>query len=171
MKNLIKNRWLNLAGFLGTVTAMLVAIMYFQGYLDLVPCNLCIFQRVGMIGSAVVFLLMAAINPNALWTRLFSILGLLVSGFGLFVPIYHMWVQALPPGSLECGPDLAYLMDHSGLPIMEAIKEVFLGAGSCGDVQWSLLGLSIPGWTMVAFVGVFAAFALQLVIGRFGDNK
>jgi len=33
------------------------------------------------------------------------------------------------------------------------------GDGNCAEVQWQLLGLSMPAWVMLAFVG-FAAVGL-----------
>ena len=31
---------------------------------------------------------------------------------------------------------------------------MIMGTGECGDVVWTFLGISIPGWTLVAFVGM-----------------
>jgi protein dithiol:quinone oxidoreductase len=169
MKSLINNRNINLLGFIATVTAMLTAIFYFQGVLDLNPCNLCIFQRVGMVGSSLVFLILAIVNPKGWGARFGAFMGLIASGFGAFVAGYHLWVQAQPAGSVACGQPLTSMIDmseYSGQSWFDIFIEVFAGAGSCGDILWSLFGLSIPGWTLVAFVGVMGLFLAQLILGQ-----
>jgi disulfide bond formation protein DsbB len=39
-------------------------------------------------------------------------------------------------------------------PWQEILEAMVMGTGECGDVVWTFLGLSIPGWTLVAFVGM-----------------
>ena len=51
-----------------------------------------------------------------------------------------------------CGPPADYLFD--ALPLMEVIPMLLRGDGNCAEVQWSLLGISIPGYTLIAFVGL-----------------
>jgi disulfide bond formation protein DsbB len=31
---------------------------------------------------------------------------------------------------------------------------VLVGDGSCAEVVWTFLGVSIPGWTLVGFIGL-----------------
>jgi len=37
-------------------------------------------------------------------------------------------------------------------PWQEIMQAMVMGTGECGDVVWTFLGISIPGWTLVAFV-------------------
>jgi protein dithiol:quinone oxidoreductase len=70
----------------------------------------------------------------------------------------HVWLQSLPPDQAPaCGPGLAYLFES--FPLTEALALLLRGDGNCALVGWSFLGLSIPGWTLVAFV-VIAAIAV-----------
>jgi disulfide bond formation protein DsbB len=39
-------------------------------------------------------------------------------------------------------------------PWQEIMSAMIMGTGECGDVVWTFLGLSIPGWTLVAFAGI-----------------
>ena len=39
---------------------------------------------------------------------------------------------------------------------------VLVGDGSCAEVVWSFLGISIPGWTLVGFIGL-------IVLGLISD--
>jgi disulfide bond formation protein DsbB len=56
-------RSLNLAGFL-ICAALMGYALYAQYGLELEPCPLCIFQRIGVITLGVVFLLAALHNPS-----------------------------------------------------------------------------------------------------------
>lgn len=152
-------RTLNIAAFLGTIVMMLVARYYFQGYLDLEPCNLCIFQRIATI--AVGLLCFVAIFVHKGKAQRWVIALAFISAIaGLALAGYQVWLQNLPPERIPaCGPSLDYLLDIMGP--WEAVVEVFRSSGSCAEVQWSMLGLSIPGWTGLAFVGYAAFFAVQ----------
>jgi disulfide bond formation protein DsbB len=67
----------------------------------------------------------------------------------------HVWMQHLPPGEVpECGPGLSYLLETA--PFLDVLKTVLLGDGNCAEVQWSFLGLSMPGWTLLWFLAVGA---------------
>ncbi len=52
-------------------------------------------------------------------------------------------------------------------PLAEALSMVFQGSGECAEVQWVFLGLTIPGWTLVIFVGI-TLFGLVLATTRLG---
>ncbi len=73
-----------------------------------------------------------------------------------------MWLQHLPADRVPaCGPDLGYILGN--FPLSQALDLVLRGSGSCAELQWSFLGLSIPEWTLALFVGL-TALALWLLI-------
>ena len=46
---------------------------------------------------------------------------------------------------------------------LEVVRKVLTGTGDCGTVDWTLLGLSMPVWSLIGFVllaawGLYAAF-------------
>jgi disulfide bond formation protein DsbB len=51
-----------------------------------------------------------------------------------------------------CGPGLNYLLDS--FPIADAIKKAFMASGDCGEVNWTFLGLTMPAWALLWFVGL-----------------
>ena len=63
----------------------------------------------------------------------------------------------------ECGPGLEYML--SAFPMLEALEMVFRGSGECAEVQWTFLGLTIPGWTLLVFVGL-TVFGLYLAFTK-----
>ena len=39
-------------------------------------------------------------------------------------------------------------------PLQKTLKLVFEGTGECAKVDWMFMGLSMPGWTLVFFMGL-----------------
>lgn len=147
----ISNRGVNL-GILGvTAAAMLIAYYYFQVYLQLEPCPLCVSQRI-FIGSVGVIALLAALhNPVGVAQKIYNAITALAALAGAAVSGRQLWLQSLPEEQAPaCGPTLGFLYDN--FPMIDVLNAMFLGEGSCAEVKWQLLGISIPGWTLIAFV-------------------
>jgi disulfide bond formation protein DsbB len=140
----------------------LVSRLYFQGFLGLEPCPLCIVQRFFVIATALVVLLASIHNPGVSGRRIYSALALLPNLVGVITSIRHVWLQNLPPEKVpECGPGIDYIMEVFSL--FEVLRMVLWGSGECSEVLWSFLGLTIPGWTLVAFIVMFSALCYQFV--------
>jgi disulfide bond formation protein DsbB len=50
-------------------------------------------------------------------------------------------------------------------PFLEVLKTVLLGDGNCAEVSWTFLGLSMPAWTLLWFLGL-AAGTLYFSLSR-----
>jgi disulfide bond formation protein DsbB len=129
---------------------MFAYALYEQYHALLEPCPLCIFQRIGVVGLGVVLLIAAAIPlrwriAGNLSTLLIALVGLATMG----VSARHLYIQSLPEGSVPaCGAGLDYMLDV--FPLTEVLRKVLTGSGECARIDWSLLGLSMPGWVMIA---------------------
>jgi disulfide bond formation protein DsbB len=140
-------RTLNLAGFL-VCAALLAFALYSQFQLNLEPCPLCIFQRIGVAFTAVWFLVAAAHNPKGRGRTAYAVLIALGALATAAVAARHVYVQHLPPGSLpSCGAPLAILLKFT--PVFTLIKKVLTGSGECGEVSWRFLGLAMPAWVLL----------------------
>ncbi|MDO8844355.1 disulfide bond formation protein B [Methylicorpusculum sp.] len=161
MLNLIKMKamiWF-LLGFAGCVFLMSMGA-YFQFVGGLEPCPLCISQRIGIMLTGLVFLIAGLHNPAEKGRKIYSILGTLVALCGGAVSIRHIWIQHLPPDEVpECGPGIEYMMEN--FPLSEVIKQMLSGTGDCAKVDWTLLGFSMPAWTLVAFLMLAGLSLLQ----------
>ena len=148
----------NVAGALACAALMGYAL-YAQHVLGLEPCPLCVFQRVGVIALGIVFALAALHAPRRAGKRIYAALvTLAATGTGI-VAARHLWLQSLPPERVPaCGPGLDYLVDS--LPFTEMLATVLSGSGECAVIDWSLLGLAMPGWVLisVAVLGIFGAW-------------
>ena len=143
------------------LVAMLVAL-YLQHYQGLEPCPLCVFQRVAVIGVGVMALIAAVHGPQAWGQRVYSGVMALSAVAGVVVAGRHVWLQHLPADQVpSCGPGLDFWI--AALPWQQVVQQVFQGSGECAKVDWTLLGLSLPMWTLMLFVGLLLAALVQLV--------
>jgi disulfide bond formation protein DsbB len=154
-------RLTNFGIFLAALVAMLFAL-WLQYYQKLDPCPLCIFQRAAMLGAGLVALLAFLHGPGRLGRRIYAGLTLLATLGGIAVAGRHVWLQHLPPEEVpSCGPGLEYWMDT--FPLHEVMAKVFRGSGECAVIDWAFLGLSLPAWTLAAFVALGAVALWQLL--------
>ncbi len=47
---------------------------------------------------------------------------------------------------------LDYMLEAMGP--MNALSKILAGTGECAKVDWTFLGISMPGWTLAWFVGL-----------------
>jgi len=146
---------------LGSVFLMAVAL-YMEHVMHLEPCPLCIFQRVAVISAGLIALIAAIHNPKATGVKIYGGLIVLSSLAGAALSGRQLWLQSLPEDQVPaCGPGLNYLMDI--FPVTEVIRMVLEGDGSCAEVVFQFLGLSIPGWTMIGFIGLILMGVFQML--------
>lgn len=158
VKSLSTQRVLFFAGAVACAGLMVTAL-YMQHVMQLEPCPLCVFQRAFVMLAGAIMLLAAVHNSAGTPRRVYGALIAIVAALGVVVAGRHVWLQNLPPDQVpECGPGLEYMLN--AFPLTEALSLVFKGSGECADVQWTFLGLSIPGWTLLIFVAMalFGAF-------------
>lgn len=147
-------RLLNLVGFLSCAGLMAYAL-YAEHVLYLMPCPLCIFERVAVIALGIFFLVAAIHNPtgSGRYTHT-GLIGLATIG-GVGVASWHVYIQNLPADEVpSCGPGFDYIMDTFNFG--EALRMIFTGSGECASIDWQFLGLSMPTWVLisVAVIGV-----------------
>jgi disulfide bond formation protein DsbB len=134
--------------------AMLGYALYAEKVLHLDPCPLCMFQRVGVAGLGLAFLLAAIHDPvSRTGARAYAVLVVLAAAFPAYVAGRHVYIQSLPEGSVPaCGATLDYMLEV--FPLLEVVKKVLTGGGECAKIDWSFLGLSMPAWVLVMVIGL-----------------
>jgi disulfide bond formation protein DsbB len=157
---LLSARQYYLIGFIFCFIALSIA-GYFQFIEHLEPCPLCILQRVAILVIGVVCLLAFLHNSQGLMHRVYACCIAVVALIGGGVSARHVWIQNLPEDQVPaCGPGLNFMLNN--FPLNEALNMVLRGSGECADVLWRFLGLTIPAWTLIAFVGLFLIGLKQL---------
>ena len=164
----LSQRVIFLGGFL-ICAGLIAAALYFQYVEHLEPCPLCIFQRLFVIGAGLILLAGALHNPGVLGQRLYGGLIALAAGLGAAVAGRHVWIQNLPFDQLPgCSYDFATMLEK--FPWQKTLKLVLKGTGDCAKVDWTLLGLSMPGWTLIFFVGLMG-LGMMLVFSPTGKPR
>ena len=137
-----------------TCAGLLAYALYVEYVLFLMPCNLCILQRVVFIGIGLWFLL-GSFKPVQFWGRkLLGGLLLITTACGIALSGRHVWMQGLPADLVpDCGPSIEMMMQSS--PLWEVLESILTASGNCAEIQWQFLGLSMPTWTLICFIGLF----------------
>jgi disulfide bond formation protein DsbB len=118
-------------------------------------------QRVAYLAIALIGLVAAIHNPGRLFHIIYSGLITLAALVGGGIASRQVWLQHLPPDQVpECGPGIEYML--GAFPFGEALKMILMGSGECAEVLWRFLGLSIPEWSLVCFIGLLTMGIVML---------
>lgn len=152
--------------YLGVLSLLIVISSFIMQYgFKLEPCSLCIIDRVIVMGMTLLFLTACLHSPQRVWQLIYSLLGFAMALIGIAVTARHLWLLQLPPEKVpECGPGLSYLIDT--MPLKEALTIVLKGSSECTKNVPYFLGLSLPLWTMVAFILLAIASWIPWFLGR-----
>ena len=135
--------------------AMLAAAHGFERFALLAPCQLCLRQReVYWAAGAIALagLVLARVRPGLAGLACFALAAAFLTGAG--IAGYHAGVEQgvfpAPDGCAGGGPmpSGADLMAQLGKPMATA---------SCGEIPWSLLGLSMAAWNALVSLGLAGA--------------
>lgn len=139
---------------------LLATALYMEYQSGLVPCALCLAQRAAfvVIGVAAVLYLL----PSYRAKLAFACLAMLGASLGIWLAGRQVWLQSLPPDQVPaCGPDIYFMLDR--FPFADTFQTLMMGSGNCAEVQWTLLGLSIPGWTLLWFIAMWIGSLIMLM--------
>lgn len=137
--------------------------IYLQLIRNLLPCPLCVVQRIAycLVGMAA---LMAFLQrPQAFGQKIYSGWILIASAAGAVVALRQAWLVRYPE-AFECGisPEEAFL---NALPLARWWPSMFEANGDCADVTWKFVGLTLPDWSAIFFI-LFAGIATYAMAAR-----
>jgi disulfide bond formation protein DsbB len=153
---------LTIQGFAGFVLAASAAVLgtalLSQFWGGLQPCELCLMQRWPWDAAIVVALTALLVGDRAPlpWV---AVLLALAFAIGAALAFYHVGVEQ----KWFAGPS-ACTATGSGAMTLEEMKRQILGTAPvlCDRVQWSLFGVSLAGFNLIASLAMaaicFAAF-------------
>jgi disulfide bond formation protein DsbB len=152
-----------IALFTALICAGLLATAFYMEYVTgLVPCALCLAQRAmfALIGVACLLYML----PFYVSRLVFAVLSFVGSGLGVWLASRQLWLQSLPEDQVPaCGPDIYFMIER--FPLADSLQTMLLGSGSCAEVQWTFLSLSIPGWTLLFYI-LTALVSVYLMLFR-----
>ena len=159
---MLTSRKVFLLGFLSTA-ALLLTALFMQYKMGLEPCPLCLMQRIAFMAIALVCFLALVIRYRWFQKTASALMMLFAIGGGA-IASRQLWLQSLPADQVPtCGPGFDYMI--SNFPLSKALSLILSGSGECAEVQWRFLGLSIPGWSLLMFIG-FVALACYVLFSR-----
>lgn len=155
------SRTLFFVASLGSVLIMIGAL-YLEHGVGLEPCPLCILQRLAVIGFGLVSLVAAIHGPKRTGQRIYAALAFVMAAAGAGVAGRQIWLQQVPADELPaCLPSLDYMLE--ALPFREVISLMLHGSADCAKITWTLFGISIPEWSLLAFIGMLVFSLYQLL--------
>lgn len=131
----------------GGSAALLLGALWFQYAAGLFPCTLCIWQRWPHL--AAVLLGLVALRTRGRAVPLLGLLAVLASAAigGFHVGVEQGWWAGLESCS---GPGIGGMSTATLLdPTADAPAPV-----RCDQIAWSLLGISMAGWNVIASLGL-----------------
>ena len=160
------SRSLYFLGFL-VCSGMMSYALYAEYILHLIPCPLCVLQRLAVSLTGVIFLIASIHNPRKNTKILYTlVIGISTLG-GSSIAGWHVYLQNLPIDQIpSCGPGFDYLVGN--FPLGEALLIIFSGSGECATVDWSFIYLSMPSWV---FLSCMMLFALNVFTQINSSNK
>ena len=142
--------------------AMLGTAYYFQYVQGMIPCPLCMMQRIILALFALVVVIAALHNPKGWGRFVCGWTSIVVALMGIGASGRQVWLQTFPSEhSVTCGASFNYMINY--LPLTETIKLMLTGTGDCAQVHWTLLGLSMAHWVLIAFFCFTIGLLIQMV--------
>lgn len=138
------------------------ASFYFEYIVGLIPCPLCLMQRICVF---VLLIIMVLSFYTLKRVHLMSLLQIMSACAGLYFSLRQLWLQSLPEGKAPaCMPGLDVLIQY--FPWQTVVKTLLLGTGDCAEVSWRFFGISMPGWCafyflLMALMGCFVFWHTQ----------
>lgn len=130
--------------------------LYVQYHMLMLPCPLCIFQRVAFGAAGLFFLIGALHNPEGSgFRRVYGTMAALSALAGAGIAGRHVAIQLMPADEAAACSSLGldYMLDI--MPLTEVLSTVLKGSGECAKIDWTFLGFSMPMWTLVLYAGIF----------------
>ncbi len=150
-----------LATLLGSAF-LLSAAEVFMHVQSLEPCLLCVSQQLAFFAIGLAAAIALALHSRS--SVFPAIIGIVSVGGGALA-VRQLWLQSLPADEVPaCGASFEYLVDV--LPLGELIGAMISGTGECAEIDWSLFGVSMAGWALIAFACflVVSAYCLRSIL-------
>ncbi|MFN7223668.1 MAG: disulfide bond formation protein B [Paracoccaceae bacterium] len=133
--------------------ALLAGAFAFQYIGGMAPCTLCLWQR-WPHAAAVVIMALALLVPNRILIALGAVAALTTAGIaGFHVGVEQGWWQGLAScsGGSIAGISVSDLLNPNA-NVAAPVR--------CDQIPWSMAGISMAGWNMLASLGLAGVWLL-----------
>lgn len=153
-----------LPAFVASVSILAVVHAIEFGF-GLAPCPLGYGQRFFLAAFSLVCLCAVCHAPGALGMRVYALLSLLLAAAGALVAGRQVWLQGALPIADNCTPSFAHVLDS--MPWCQTIKAMVFGSADCMSIHFSFLDLTLPEWSLLAFLMLAIVPVSRLLTYRF----
>ena len=138
--------------------------LYLQLVINLLPCPLCIAQRIAywLVGLTAIFAFIH--NPRSLGRQIYYNFITVFSLIGLLLALRHSWIIRYPE-AFQCGISAEEEFLNS-LSIANLWPSMFEANGDCADVKWEFMALTIPNWSVIFFLLILITSVYILFTSR-----
>jgi len=127
--------------------------LYLEQTFSLQPCLLCVLQRLAMLGCGLLSLAATWHAPGPTGWRRYGAGVLLLAACGAGAAGSQVWLQTATDDQLV--PIVAWFERMlSALSLDAWITRMDSEFVFCAEINWSLVGFSLPEWSLLAFTGL-----------------
>ncbi|MGH8762743.1 MAG: disulfide bond formation protein B [Nitrosospira sp.] len=148
--------------FLGC-TSLVSYALYLQFVENLLPCPLCVVQRMAYWAIGLIALLAFFHSPGETGRRIYGGMISIFAFTGAMVALRQAWLVRYPD-AFECGisPEEKFL---NALPLARWWPAMFEANGDCADAAWKFVSLNLPDWSAIFFLG-FGGLAVYALLAN-----
>jgi disulfide bond formation protein DsbB len=154
------------AGFVLVVSAaVLGAALLSQYWGGLMPCELCLRQRWPWAAAITIAIVVLLVGDRAALPWVALVFGI-VFAVGASFAFYHVGVEQ----HWFAGPSACTASGTGHAKTVEEMKRLIMNSApvQCDEVQWSLFGVSMAGWNLVASLAMVASCIAAALRPRLG---
>ncbi|WP_043203271.1 disulfide bond formation protein B [Pseudomonas putida] len=129
--------------------AVLALSFHLENILGLMPCPLCFSQRLLLAVYALLSLAAVLQAPGARGIHHYARATLGCSLAGAVLAARNVWVQGGGGAIPVCPLPIGRVLEQSW---SEAARQLLLGGPECSSLTWSFLDLTLPEWSLLAFL-------------------
>jgi protein dithiol:quinone oxidoreductase len=140
---------------------LLSGALLMEYVLGMVPCPLCLMQRVWFLVAGLFVVAGLLHDPRwGIYPLLTAAAALVGGGFA----VRQLYLMALPADQVPaCGPDIDYMLEV--FPLSEVLGAMVRGTGDCASVD-AFLALPVPVWALFGFLAMLVLAVLQIRAGN-----
>ncbi|MDQ3186688.1 MAG: disulfide bond formation protein B [Pseudomonadota bacterium] len=146
--------------FLGCAGLVSYAL-YLQLIENLLPCPLCVVQRIAYWLVGLIALMAFFCYPRG--RLIYSGMMAVFAFTGAVIALRQAWLVRYPE-AFECGisPEEKFL---NALPISRWWPTMFEAIGDCADTTWKFASLTLPDWSAIFFL-IFGCLAIYAFLAK-----
>lgn len=146
-------------GFLGVFlfcAAAMAFALYEQFYNWVMPCLMCVYERMAITATGLLALLLVLWRPKAKMGIVLASSLLLASALtGVGVALRHLFMQYGPPDPVaSCAAMLPFPINLNDPFWPRWLGALIRPVGDCSQIDFELLGLTMPAWVLLACFGI-----------------